>query len=47
MPISGVGYQRIVYIDKGLRVFESISSGSQWEQEGLVVVQMPETCLSA
>lgn len=46
LPIAGTGMQRIVYIDKGLRVFQSLNSGSKWEQDGLVVIQIPETSLS-
>mmetsp|Transcript_46670 Transcript_46670/g.116944 ORF Transcript_46670/g.116944 Transcript_46670/m.116944 type:complete len:262 (-) Transcript_46670:11-796(-) len=48
LSISGVGYQRVQYADANVRVFESINTTpTEWEREGLVVVQVPEAALKA
>ncbi len=47
LPIKGTGQQRVLFADSRLRVFQSINPGSNWESEGLVVVQIPETVLAA
>ena len=42
LPIKGRGVAKLLYHDANLRIFESPKeSESEWEQEGLVVVQMP------
>ena len=42
LPIQGKGVAKLLYQDANLRVFESPKeSESEWEQEGLIVVQMP------
>lgn len=42
LPIKGKGVAKLLYQDSNLRVFESPKeSESEWEQEGLIVVQMP------
>lgn len=42
LPIKGRGVAKLLYHDANLRIFESPQeSESEWEQEGLVVVQMP------
>ena len=42
LPIQGKGVAKLLYQDANLRVFESPKeSESKWEQEGLIVVQMP------
>ena len=42
LPIKGKGVAKLLYQDVNLRVFESPKdSESEWEQEGLIVVQMP------
>eukprot|EP00802_Teleaulax_amphioxeia_P021644 Tamp_22014.p1 GENE.Tamp_22014~~Tamp_22014.p1 ORF type:complete len:257 (-),score=51.55 Tamp_22014:342-1013(-) len=42
LPIQGKGVAKLLYQDANLRVFESPKeSESEWETEGLVVVQMP------
>ena len=42
LPIQGKGVAKLLYQDANLRVFESPKeSESAWEEEGLLVVQMP------
>jgi len=42
LPIKGKGVAKLLYQDSNLRIFESPKeSESEWEQEGLIVVQMP------
>lgn len=42
LPIQGTGVAKLLYQDSNLRVFESLrESESEWEEEGLLVVQMP------
>jgi hypothetical protein len=46
LPIKGVGQQSVLFADSRLRIFQSGNPGSDWETEGLVVVQIPETALN-
>lgn len=42
LPIEGRGYLRCLYADSTMRIFISPkSSPDNWEEEGLIVVQMP------
>eukprot|EP00929_Paragymnodinium_shiwhaense_P114478 TRINITY_DN82887_c0_g1_i1.p1 TRINITY_DN82887_c0_g1~~TRINITY_DN82887_c0_g1_i1.p1 ORF type:complete len:281 (-),score=39.25 TRINITY_DN82887_c0_g1_i1:213-1055(-) len=42
LPIKGKGYLRCLYADEGCRIFVSPEeSPDKWEEEGLIVVQMP------
>lgn len=47
LGIKGVGRQRVLFADGNLRIFQSLANtAGGWEEQDLVVVQIPETSLS-
>ncbi|EKX38422.1 hypothetical protein GUITHDRAFT_115394 [Guillardia theta CCMP2712] len=47
LPIRGRGFAKLLYLDRNVRIFQSPKeSESEWEEEGLVVVQVPASAFS-